>query len=188
MTDAPLYLSGQLLLSMPGIGDRRFDRVVIALSLHDEDGALGVIVNRRHRDVTLRDLMEQLDVEPGGTPLDAPVYVGGPVEPGRGFVLHSLDYGGQGTIQVGDRWALTSTIDVLRAIAAGSGPERWLVALGYSGWAGGQLENELLHHGWQVAPGDPDLLFDAPADQRWPRAFSGLGIDVGHLSPTVGRA
>lgn len=190
MTD-PRFLTGQLLLSMPGIGDPRFDRAVIAMCVHDDDGALGVMVNRP-RDLTVAELMAQLDLDPGATPADAVVMAGGPVEPGRGFVLHTPDFEGQATIVVGGpggvRWGLTSTVDVLKAIAEGKGPERWLCALGYAGWAAGQLDAELLRHGWHSLKGDDAIVFDLPGPARWPRAFAGLGIDVGHLSPTAGRA
>jgi putative transcriptional regulator len=143
----PLFLSGQLLLSMPGIGDPRFERAVIAMCLHDEEGALGIVANMPMSDLTVRDLMEQLDIDPGATPLDAPVLIGGPVEPSRGFVLHSPDYSGQGTISVGNSWGLTSTLDVLKDIAGGKGPAKWLAALGYTGWGAGQLEGEMTRHG-----------------------------------------
>ncbi len=186
--DAPPFLVGQLLLSMPGIGDPRFERVVIAMCLHDADGALGLVVNRRHDDLSVRALMEQLDVDPGVTPHDARVMIGGPVEPGRGFVLHSTDYEGQSTIGVDGKWAMTSTVDILRDIAAGKGPQRWLSALGYTGWGGGQLESEMTRHGWLLAPGDSGLLFDAPVESRWPAAYGGLGINVGNLSAIAGRA
>lgn len=187
MTDAP-FLSGQLLLSMPGIGDPRFERVVIAMCLHDDDGALGLVVNRPLGDLGVRALMQQLDIDPGETPEEALVLQGGPVEPARGFVLHSADYEGQGTISVGGQWGLTSTLDVLRDIAAGKGPRQWLAALGYTGWGPGQLDGEMTRHGWMAAPGDPALLFDVPLDKRWPAAWRGLGIDAGHLSATAGRA
>lgn len=187
----PRFLVGQLLLSMPGIGDERFDRAVIAMCVHDDDGALGIMVNRP-AGIAVTDLMAQLDVEPGKTPAAARVMSGGPVEPGRGFVLHSPDYAGQGTITVGGpggvRWGLTSTIDVLKAIAEGKGPTHWVVALGYTGWGAGQLDAELLRHGWHVGESDDDLVFEAPPERRWPRAFAGLGIDVGHLSSAAGRA
>ncbi len=188
----PRFLVGQLLLSMPGIGDTRFERAVIAMCVHHDDGALGLMINRPHPTMTVRALMEQLDIAPGVTPTAARVMQGGPVEPGRGFVLHSADYGGQGTIHVGSlggtRWGLTSTIDVLRAIAAGSGPRHWLAALGYTGWGAGQLDGELLRHGWHSVDGDDALVFATPADRRWPRAFAGLGINVGYLSATAGTA
>jgi putative transcriptional regulator len=187
MTDAP-FLSGQLLLSMPGIGDPRFERVVIAMCLHDKEGALGLVVNRPLGDLGVRSLMEQLEIDAGGTPETAPVMQGGPVEPARGFVLHSPDYAGAGTINVAGRWGLTSTLDVLRDIAAGRGPRQWLTALGYTGWGPGQLDGELTRHGWLTAPGDTSLLFDIPIEQRWPAAYRAMGIPVENLSATAGRA
>ena len=188
MSDAP-FLSGQLLLSMPGIGDPRFERVVIAMCLHDDDGALGLVVNRPMGDLGVRALMQQLDIDPGDTPETALVMQGGPVEPARGFrAAQRRICQGQGTISVGGRWGLTSTLDVLRDIAAGKGPQRWLATLGYTGWGPGQLDGEMTRHGWMAAPGDPALLFDTPADRGWPAAWRGLGIDVDHLSATAGRA
>ncbi len=188
----PPFLSGQLLLSMPGIGDPRFERKVIAMCLHDDDGALGLVVNTPHEALTVRALMEQLDIDPGQTPVDAMVMEGGPVEPSRGFVLHSAEYEGQGTIAVNDSrgpvWGLTSTLDVLKDIADGKGPQQWLAALGYTGWGAGQLDGEMTRHGWQPAPGDTALVFTAAIDRRWPLAFAGIGVDVGQLSATPGRA
>ncbi len=186
MSTSP-YLAGQLLLSMPGIGDPRFERVVIAMCLHDDDGAFGLVVNNPG-DISVRALMQQQGIDPGETPSDARVLAGGPVEPSRGFVLHSPEYEGQSTISVAGRWALTATTDVLKAIANGHGPRAWVAAMGYTGWGPGQLEGELTRHGWQVAPGDPGLLFDAPFDRRWAQAYGGIGIDVGQLSATPGRA
>ena len=180
--------SDSLLLSMPGIGDPRFERAVIAMCVHDEDGALGIMANSALDGLTVRALMQQLDVDPGVTPEDATVMLGGPVEPSRGFVLHSPDYDGQSTISVAGRWGLTSTLDVLKDIAAGKGPRLWMAALGYTGWAAGQLDEELTRHGWQTAPGDPALLFETPPDRRWPEAFGQIGVDVGFLSATAGRA
>jgi putative transcriptional regulator len=190
--DRAIYLSGQLLLSMPGIGDPRFERVVIAMCLHDDDGALGLVVNNQLGALSVRGLMEQLDIDPGVTPADAMVMQGGPVEPGRGFVLHSADYTGQSTLAVGGGrgtiWGLTSTLDVLKDIAAGKGPRRWLATLGYTGWGAGQLEGEMLCHGWHLVPGDPALLFETNIDERWPAAFRTGGVDVGLLSAESGRA
>lgn len=184
----PPYLSGQLLLSMPGIGDPRFERVVIAMCLHDDDGALGLVTNQPFGTLTVRDLMARLDVDPGVTPLDARVMTGGPVEPARGFVIHSPEYGRSGTTSVGDRWGLTSTLDILKDIAAGKGPRRWLSALGCTGWAAGQLDGEMLRHGWQAAPGEADIIFDTPVEQRWGAAYDRLGIAVARLSAEPGRA
>ena len=185
--ESPPFLTGQLLLSMPGIGDERFARAVIAMCLHDEGGALGLIINRPHAELTLHGLLEQLEVDAGVAP-DVPVLDGGPVEPGRGFVLHEADYAAAGTIRVGDAWAFTSTLDILQAIARGEGPRRWHMVLGYAGWGAGQLEDELNHHGWHIAPGDAALLWDTPAAHRWERAFALTGVAVANLSATSGRA
>ncbi len=184
----PPFLSGRLLLSMPGIGDPRFERVVIAMCVHDDEGALGIVTNTPVGDLTVRDLMTQLNVDPGVTPVDAMVMAGGPVETTRGFVVHSPEWQGRGSIAVGDRWALTSTIDVLRDIAAGKGPRRWLSALGYTGWGAGQLDGEMLLHGWQAAPGDADIIFDVACADRWTTAYDRLGIAVSRLSAETGRA
>jgi putative transcriptional regulator len=184
----PCFLSGQLLLSMPGIGDPRFERVVIAMCVHDADGALGIVTNQPLDGLSVRELMAQIGIAPGETPADAMVMTGGPVEPTRGFVLHSPEYSGQSSIAVGDRWALTSTVDVLRDIAAGKGPRRWLSALGYTGWAPGQLDGEMQRHGWQAAPGESDIIFDTATADRWTAAYDRIGIAVGRLSAEAGRA
>lgn len=173
---------------MPGIGDPRFESVVIAMCVHDDDGALGIVTNRPFGDLRVRDLMAQLGIDPGVTSDTAMVMAGGPVEPNRGFVLHSPEYSGQGSIAVGDRWALTSTMDVLRDIAAGRGPRFWFSALGYTGWAAGQLDGEMRRHGWHAAPGAPDIIFDTPAADRWMTAYDRLGIAVGRLSGETGHA
>lgn len=183
----PPFLSGQFLLSMPGMGDERFSRAVIAMCAHDEESALGIVVNHVRGDVDAKGLMEQLEIEHEEMP-DAPVYAGGPVEPARGFVVHSLDYEGQGTLNVAGRWALTATLDILRDIGAGKGPKHWLIALGYTGWGEGQLEGEMTRHGWMNVPGVPDLIWDMKVADRWPKAFEGQGIDVSLLSATSGRA
>jgi len=184
----PPFLTGRLLLSMPGIGDPRFERVVIAMCVHDENGALGIVANTPVGGLTVRQLMEQLDVDPGTTPADPLVMAGGPVDPARGFVVHSPEWQGQNSIAVGDRWSLTSTIDILKDIAAGKGPRRWLSALGYTGWGAGQLDSEMLRHGWQAAPGEADILFDVPCESRWATAYGRIGIAVGRLSAQSGHA
>ncbi|MEE4348823.1 MAG: YqgE/AlgH family protein [Pacificimonas sp.] len=187
MSTPPPFLSGQFLLSMPGMGDERFARALIAVCSHDEESALGLIVNHIRGDVTLHGLLEQLEVEVGDLP-DGPVFSGGPVEPQRGFVLHSPEYEGQGTLNVAGRWALTATLDILRDIANGKGPEKWLVALGYTGWGEGQLEEELTRHGWLPAQGAEALIWDTPTEDRWRRAYQAEGIDVGLMSPNAGNA
>jgi putative transcriptional regulator len=154
---------------------------------HDADGAIGIGVGATIEGLSLHDLLDQFEIPHGVAP-DAPVHFGGPVEPRRGFVVHSSDWSGQDTIDVAGRWSLSSTVDVLRAIAEGSGPTRYLVALGYAGWGGGQLEGELTQPGWFHVAGDEDLLFDTPAGRRWTAAFGKAGIDTRLLVPDAGTA
>jgi putative transcriptional regulator len=185
--DAPASLRGQFLLAMPGIGDPRFEKAVVAMCAHDEQGALGVGIDRILPGITLHHLLEQLEIDPGFAP-DCGIHVGGPVEQQRGFVLHSLDWVGEDSLIVEQRWALTSTLDVLRAIAAGTGPARWLVALGYAGWGEGQLDGEMRRHGWLATRGDEALLFAEEAPARWEAAMRSAGIDPRLLAATSGRA
>lgn len=185
--DAPPFTVGQFLLAMPGIGDARFERSVIAMCMHDQDGALGIGLGRIVPRLGFHDLLEQCDIEPGVAP-NAPVHLGGPVDPSRGFILHSLDWGGQETVDVAGRWAMSPTIDILKAIAAGKGPSRWVAALGYAGWSAGQLDGELTRHGWFVTEGDEALLFDVEAEHRWSSAFQGAGIDPRLLTADYGTA
>ena len=185
--DTPRFLSGRLLLAMPGMADPRFERAVIALAVHDENGAVGIGVGHKRAGIRFRQLLKQLGIDPGGAP-DCAVHHGGPVEPGRGFVLHSEDWGGQDTIKVVGLGALTGTIDILKAIAEGRGPSRWLIALGYAGWGDGQLEEEMTRHGWFAAAGKPELLFDTPTDERWESAFRAEGIDPTLLASESGAA
>jgi putative transcriptional regulator len=175
VTDAS-FLAGRFLLAMPGMGDPRFARAVIAMCAHDENGALGIGVGAEIDGLSLHVLLRQFDIDPGVAP-DAPVHFGGPVEMRRGFVLHSCDWSGEDTIDVAGRWALSGTVDALRAIASGDGPSRWVVALGYAGWSGGQLEGEMATFGWFSAEGDDDVLWDVGADERWTRAYEAAGVD-----------
>lgn len=172
---------------MPGIGDPRFERAVIAMCVHDERGALGIGIGRLAARIGLHSLLEQFGIPAGEAP-DTPVLLGGPVDPQRGFVLHSLDWGGQDTMEVDGRFALTNTIDVLRAIAEGKGPSRWLPALGYAGWGEGQLDEEMTRHGWFTVQATERLLFDTPVEQRWQAAFKSAGIDPRLLSASAGQA
>lgn len=187
MSENPPFLTGQLLLAMPGIGDPRFERSVIAICQHDEDGALGIGIGRIMPRMGLHALLDQFGIEARAVP-DVPIHSGGPVEPQRGFVLHSLDWGGQDSLQVGHKWGLTATIDVLRVIGTDKGPSRWLVALGYAGWGPGQLDGELLRHGWQIGEGNDEILFDTPVDERWTTAFAAQGIDPRLLATDSGHA
>lgn len=196
MAEQPSFLSGKLLLAMPGMADPRFERAVIALCVHDENGAIGVGISHKRAGITFRGLLRQLEIEPGEAP-DCAVHHGGPVEPGRGFVLHSSDWGGQDTLHIngethagkgGEIFAMTGTIDVLRAIAEGRGPSQWIVALGYAGWGEGQLDEEMTRHGWFAARADKKILFDTPADERWAASFRAEGIDTRLLGSETGAA
>lgn len=182
------YLTGQLLIAMPGIGDPRFDKTVIYLCAHSEDGAMGLVINREFDDLTFPDMLEQLNIMPA--PHIEPILVqfGGPVESGRGFVLHSQDYMHDGSLAVDDTVALTATVDILRAIADGQGPDRRMLALGYAGWGPGQLDAEIRANGWLHVNSDTNLLFDADLDDKWTLAMGKIGIDPRMLSDTAGHA
>jgi putative transcriptional regulator len=185
--DEPLYLSGRMLLAMPGMGDPRFEKAVIAMCVHDENGALGIGLGRIVPRLSFHDLLRQLDIDPGIAP-DVAIHLGGPVEPTRGFLLHSNDWSGTDSIQVGDRWTLSATLDILRAIAAGKGPASWVAALGYAGWGAGQLEQELRGNGWFATPGSESLLYECDVGSRWSAAFRQAGIDPRLLTADFGNA
>jgi putative transcriptional regulator len=186
MTDAQ-FLSGRLLLAMPGMGDPRFERSVNVMCVHDEHGALGIGIGHVRAGLRFRKLLEEVGIDPGEAP-DREVHHGGPVEPGRGFVLHSTDWGGDGTLEVAPFFSLSASIDILRAIAEGRGPSRWLIALGYAGWGPGQLDGEMRRHGWYAAEGRGEILFDTPAEDRWTAAWKAEGIDPALLSNVTGSA
>ena len=185
--EAPRFLSGQLLLAMPGIGDPRFDKAVIAMCVHDEDGALGIGLGRLIPRLGFHDLLRQLEIDPGVAP-NVGIHHGGPVEPQRGFILHSPDWSGNESVHVGKRWVLSATLDVLKAIAEGKGPTRWVGALGYAGWGAGQLEEEMGRHGWFATPADDHLLYECDVDTRWSAAFGSAGIDSRLLATQSGTA
>jgi len=185
--DAPRSLVGQFLLAMPGIGDPRFEKAVIAMCVHDEEGALGIGLGRLVPRLGFHDLLKQLDIPPGDCP-NAPIHHGGPVEPRRGFILHTPDWSGTDSIDVAGRWVLSATLDILRAIAEGKGPRRWVAALGYAGWGPGQLDEEMQRHGWFVTQGSDALLYDRNVDARWAAAFQGAGIDPRLLAAQSGTA
>ena len=187
MDEQPPFLTGKLLLAMPGMADPRFERAAIAVCAHDEQGAIGIGVGHKRAGISFRGLLRQLDIDPGEAP-DVAVHHGGPVEPGRGFILHSDDWGGQDTLQVSDLCAMTGTIDILRAIAEGKGPSHWVAALGYAGWGEGQLDEEMTRHGWFAAAGDKAILFDTPTDERWAATFKREGIDPRLLVGETGAA
>lgn len=182
------YLAGQLLVAMPGMKDPRFARSVIYMCAHNADGAMGLVLNRALDQLSFTDLLDQLGIDASGISDTIQVHFGGPVETGRGFVLHSPDYQQEGTLVVSASVALTATVDILRAIAAGNGPHRHLLALGYAGWGPGQLDGEIRANGWlNVAP-DDDLVFDGDLTRKWDRAMARIGIDPRMLSDAAGHA
>jgi len=190
------FLDGQLIVAMPGMLDNRFARSVIYICAHSEEGAMGIVVNRPARKVNFPDLLVQLEVigpeEAIRLPAQAgsvPVLKGGPVETGRGFVLHSNDFFiDNSTLPIDSGVSLTATIDILRAIARGAGPDQAIFALGYAGWAAGQLEAEMQDNGWLNCPADPSLIFDSALGSKYERALQKVGIDLGRLSSDAGHA
>ncbi len=182
-------LSGKLLIAMPGIGDPRFERSVVYLCAHSQDGAMGIIVNKPSEDVKLDDLLEHLDIEGSALTLGQTVFFGGPVEGGRGFILHSDDYlGNETTLHVDDRISLTATKDILEDIARGVGPKQALAALGYAGWAAGQLEGELQQNAWLTVDADQAIVFSPDHEGKWAAALAKLGVDPVLLSSEGGHA
>ena len=189
MTQNQGFLDGQLLIAMPGIGDPRFDRSVIFLCAHSADGAMGLIINKPAPELRFRDLLRQLKIESSVDVNAVRVHFGGPVEHGRGFVLHSADYRVEGSsLAVSGSFAMTATLDVLQDMARGAGPERALLALGYSGWGPGQLEGEIQANGWLTGSADPELVFGPRDQDKWAAALRAQGIDPRLLSADGGRA
>lgn len=186
--DSP-WLTGQLLIAMPGMSDPRFAHTVIYMCAHSEDGAMGLVVNKLSDSIAFKELLEQVGVDDCAIQRDLPVHIGGPVETARGFVLHGDDYEHEGTMPVENGIGLTASVDILRDVAEGAGPKHCLLALGYSGWGAGQLEQEIQQNGWLTANADESLIFGAGLDEdRWRSAIKTLGIDPSMLSSTAGRA
>ncbi|HSI39480.1 MAG TPA: YqgE/AlgH family protein [Xanthobacteraceae bacterium] len=190
------FLDGQLLVAMPGMRDERFSRAVIYLCAHSSEGAMGIIVNQPASHINFPDLLVQLDVIPDAERIRLPVQAGemrvlkgGPVETGRGFVLHSADFFIENsTLPIDGRVCLTATLDILKAIAGGRGPESAVLALGYAGWAPGQLENEIQQNGWLHCPADSALIFGADSSGKYELALRKIGIHPGMLSSEAGHA
>lgn len=180
-------LAGQLLIAMPQMQDHRFVRSVIFLCAHNEEGAMGIVVNKLIDTVTLPELLDKLGIPAEGLAGKARVHAGGPVEEGRGFVLHSDDYVEDNTLVVGNM-ALTATLDILRAIGRGQGPRKSLLALGYAGWGPGQLDAEMQDNGWLHVAADEGIVFDGDIADKWQRALAKLGIDPLALSGDAGHA
>ncbi|MGE5269534.1 MAG: YqgE/AlgH family protein [Thiohalocapsa sp.] len=182
-------LTGQLLVAMPQMTDPRFARSVVYICAHsEEEGAMGLVVNKLLAPLTMDELLTHLKLDPERCDPPRPVHFGGPVEPGRGFVLHTPDYREEATLLVADEFAVTATLDILRAIGKGQGPRRNLLALGYAGWAPGQLDAEMQANGWLSVAADADLVFGEDPDGKWQRALGKLGIDLSMLSTDAGHA
>ncbi len=192
------FLDGQFLIAMPGMGDPRFERAVIYMCAHTNEGAMGLIINKPMDDLELGQLLYKLGLLPAETTnsihlpqelYHQPVFTGGPVEPGRGFVLHSMDYSLQeATLRVDSQVGLTASLDILHDLVQGRGPRRMLLALGYAGWAPGQLEEEMLMNAWLTAPADMDIIFSLPPEERYAAALLSIGIDPASLTAGSGHA
>ena len=190
------YLDGQMLIAMPAMNDERFARTVIYVCAHSSEGAMGIVVNQQAQNVKFPDLLVQLEVIPAAERIELPtraedvkVLKGGPVETGRGFVLHSADFFIENsTLPIDEGICLTATLDILKAIARGNGPNNAVLALGYAGWAPGQLEDEIQQNGWLHCAADPELIFGTDIEGKYHLALRKLGIDLGMLSSQAGHA
>jgi putative transcriptional regulator len=182
------WLTGQLLIAMPTMADPRFAHAVIYMCSHGPNGAMGLVLNRLFGETNFRALLDQLNIKPSGDTPELPVHFGGPVETGRGFVLHSSDYLREGTTRIDDAISLSATVEILQAIADGGGPERAVMALGYTGWGAGQLDEEMKANGWLTAPADDAIIFDREIDTKWERALGKIGISPVMLSGEAGHA
>jgi putative transcriptional regulator len=190
------YLDGQMLIAMPAMNDERFARAVIYVCAHSTEGAMGIIVNHPAANIKFPDLLVQLEVIPAAERIQLPtragdvkVLKGGPVETGRGFVLHSSDFFIENsTLPIDEGVCLTATLDILNAIARGKGPASAILALGYAGWAPGQLEHEIQQNGWLHCAADPELIFGQDTDTKYEKALRKIGIDLGMLSSEAGHA
>lgn len=182
------HLTGQLLIAMPAMEDERFVHSVILICAHTDEGAMGIVLNRPLAKPSFEALLNQLDVEPTPPARQIRLCEGGPVDHGRGFVLHSTDWTGDGSLQVADDLALTASLDVLQEIAKGNGPRDGILALGYASWGPGQLDRELVANAWLTAPAEHAVLFDAEYDTKWRRALALLRVDPSWLSGVAGHA
>lgn len=181
-------LTGQFLIAMPQMPDPRFEKSVIYICVHNAEGAMGLVVNKLFEGISFTSLLNQLDIEVTQPARELTVHFGGPVESGRGFVLHSADYNREGSVPVSDGVVLTATVDILRAVAEGQGPQDAILALGYAGWGPGQLDQEMQQNGWLHAPADNRILFDTDQERKWERALASLGINLSMLSADIGHA
>ncbi|WP_243405126.1 YqgE/AlgH family protein [Pelagivirga sediminicola] len=190
-TDPPpmMDLTGRILIAMPGMEDPRFAQSVVFICAHSDEGAMGLMINKLADDLKLSDLLEQLDIEAAPGARQMPIHFGGPVESGRGFVLHEAGYQSSiSTLEVDARFSMTATLDILEDMAAGEGPGRALIALGYAGWGPGQLEDEIGRNGWLICDASADLVFGTSNGAKWSAALAVLGVDPLVLSAEAGTA
>jgi len=186
---AQVDLTGKILIAMPGMGDPRFAHAVVYLCAHSAEGAMGLIINKPAQDLRMRDLLDHLSIEPGPEMRDRAVHFGGPVEHGRGFVLHDDGYRSDiATLNVAKGFGMTATLDILEDLAQGRGPERAILALGYAGWGPDQLESELAENGWLTCDADAELVFGSEDNDKWEGALARLGISSLTLSSDAGHA
>jgi len=184
----PSSLKNQFLIAMPGLEDPNFARTVTYICEHNADGAMGIVINRPS-ELRLSDVLTHMEISPEATGLDEqPVYLGGPVEEERGFVLHTPAGEWDASMPITDDISITTSRDILEAMAIGKGPDKALIALGYAGWGAGQLDEEIQNNAWLSGPADPAILFNMPADQRWNAAARLLGVDMNLLSTDAGHA
>lgn len=182
------FLQGKFLIALPGMPDARFERSVILMCAHSDDGAMGLIVNKPVDGIKIGPLMEKLGIKVTANRVETPVLFGGPVETQQGLILHSSEFTGGQSTRVTTEVSVTGTVDILHAIAAGRGPQKAAFALGYAGWGAGQIEDELRGNGWVHSDADPAIVFDMPPDAKWSAALGKLGINISGLSSEAGRA
>ena len=188
-TESADFLDGKLLVAMPGMGDTRFERSVVFMCAHSREGAMGLIVNKPTPELQFADLLKQLEIPIGDTGRTIDVHFGGPVEHGRGFVLHSNDYhSDDDTMEITEQFGMTATMDILRDIAKGEGPTDGLLALGYAGWGPGQLESEFRANGWLICEARPDIIFAPDAATKWEEALKSIGVTPSMLAAAGGSA
>lgn len=181
------YLSNQFLVAMPNVVGGEFDRTVTFLCEHNDDGAMGLVINRP-TDLKLGDMLDHMGIDSGGLNTGATVFWGGPVQPDRGFVLHPPTDAWEATLTVDNHLSITTSKDILEAIGRNEGPDEYMVMLGYAGWGSGQLEQEIRHNSWLNTPPDSAIIFGTPTNDRWSAAARLLGLDPAVLSSSAGNA
>jgi putative transcriptional regulator len=181
-------LTGKILVALPFLSDPRFSHAVIYVCGHDAQGAMGLMVNKVLPTVTFEELLAQMEIDISAPTTQIPIHYGGPVDVGRGFVLHSSDYTSESTVLIDNGFSMTATLDILRAIALKQGPREILLALGYVGWSSGQLEQEMQENGWLAIDATPEIIFGSDLGNKWRQALATLGIDPAGLSLEIGHA